>query len=120
MAQVLGNLVSNALRYTPRGGQVVLAAREGKTRDTKPLKGPAPPRSVHLVVRDNGQGIAPGVLPHIFDRFYRGDASRQQQTGESGLGLAIARSIVEAHGGAIAAESVLGQGTTFTIELPAV
>ena len=75
---------------------------------------------MQLVVQDNGQGIAPDVLPHIFDRFYRGDPSRQQHEGESGLGLAIARSIVEAHGGTISVESVLGTGTTFAIDLPAV
>ena len=74
---------------------------------------------VQLIVQDSGQGIAPELLPHVFDRFYRGDVARQQQAGESGLGLAIARSIVEAHGGAIGVESVLGKGTTFTIELPA-
>ncbi|MBC8448979.1 MAG: HAMP domain-containing protein [Chloroflexi bacterium] len=105
MAQVLGNLVSNGLRHTPAGGQITLAARH---------RG----REVELVVRDNGEGIAPEVLPRIFDRFYRGDRSRQQRDGESGLGLAIARSIVEAHGGTIAAASERGGGTTFTIVLP--
>jgi signal transduction histidine kinase len=118
MAQVLGNLVGNALRYTSQGGQIVLAARERKTPDTRPLKARAAARAVQLIVQDNGQGIAPDVLPHIYDRFYRGDPARQQQGGESGLGLAIARSIVEAHGGAIKADSALGKGTTFTIDLP--
>jgi signal transduction histidine kinase len=105
MAQVLGNLVSNALRYTPEGGRIVLAAhaRNG---------------AVTLLVRDTGHGISPEALPRVFDRFYRGDTARQQQAGESGLGLAIARSIVEAHGGTIAAESELGRGTVFVIELP--
>jgi signal transduction histidine kinase len=112
MVQVLGNLVSNALRYTPTGGQIVLAARAVKARG-------ASRQVVQLLVQDSGQGIAPDVLPHVFDRFYRGDASRQQQEGESGLGLAIARSIVQAHGGTIDIESTLGKGTTFTIELPA-
>jgi signal transduction histidine kinase len=119
MIQVLGNLVSNALRYTPQGGQIWLEARLRPTPDTRPLRKPAPPRIVQLLVQDDGQGIAPDVLPHIFDRFYRGDAARQQQEGESGLGLAIARSIVEAHGGTIDVTSKLGTGTTFTIELPA-
>jgi signal transduction histidine kinase len=122
MAQVLGNLVSNALRYTPAGGRIVLAAQGGRdTVSARISSSPGTPlKAVQLLVQDNGQGIAPDVLPHIFDRFYRGDAARQQQAGESGLGLAIARSIVEAHGGSISVESVLGKGTTFTIVLPAV
>jgi two-component system sensor histidine kinase BaeS len=73
---------------------------------------------VTLLVQDTGRGISPETLPHVFDRFYRGDTARQQQAGESGLGLAIARSIVEAHGGTIAADSELGRGTVFVIELP--
>ncbi|HLE52776.1 MAG TPA: HAMP domain-containing sensor histidine kinase [Anaerolineales bacterium] len=103
MAQVFDNLMVNAFRYTPQGGEVILAAR--------PMNG-----TVQMQVRDNGSGIAPEDIPHIFDRFYRGDKSRQQN-GESGLGLAIAKSIVEAHGGKIVVESAPGQGTTFTIVL---
>jgi signal transduction histidine kinase len=110
MAQVLNNLVSNALRYTPAGGQITLAAMEmAATKNDN---------HVHLTVQDTGAGIAPDDLPRIFDRFYRGDASRGQQTGESGLGLAIAKSIVELHGGTITAANALGAGTTFTIVLP--
>jgi len=105
MAQVLGNLVSNALRYTPAGGQIVLST-EG-TADT-----------VLLSVQDSGEGIAPEDLPCVFDRFYRGDAARQQHDGESGLGLAIAKAIVEEHGGTLSVASELGRGTTFTIALP--
>jgi signal transduction histidine kinase len=105
MAQVLGNLVSNALRHTPAGGRIDLSARVQGAR-------------VALVVADTGEGIPADALPHVFDRFYRGEASRSQQDGESGLGLAIAKSIVEAHGGTIAAASTPGQGTTFTITLP--
>ena len=71
-----------------------------------------------LVVADTGEGMPAHVLPHVFDRFYRGDAARSQQDGESGLGLAIAKSIVEAHGGTIAAASTPGHGTIFTITLP--
>jgi signal transduction histidine kinase len=104
MSQVLGNLTSNALRHTPAGGSVVLAAKSG-TEGTL------------LQVRDTGSGIDTADLPYIFHRFYRGDRSRQQN-GESGLGLAIAKSIVEAHGGTITAESTSGAGTTFTITLP--
>jgi signal transduction histidine kinase len=68
-------------------------------------------------VQDNGTGIALQDLPHIFDRFFRADKSRQSN-GESGLGLAIAKSIVEAHGGTITAESVLGEGSKFSILMP--
>jgi signal transduction histidine kinase len=104
LIQVLGNLVTNALRHTPSGGLVILSAE-------------ARPASVCLRVQDTGTGIAPEDLPHIFQRFYRGDESRQQ-SGESGLGLAIARSIIEMHGGEITAESAPGAGATFTIVLP--
>ncbi|MCX6030439.1 MAG: ATP-binding protein [Chloroflexi bacterium] len=105
MVQVLENLVSNALRHTPAGGQITLSAH-------------AEAGAMLMTVQDTGEGIPPDVLPHIFDRFYRGDVSRGEQGGESGLGLAIAKSIVEAHGGVITAASVLGQGTTFTVTLP--
>lgn len=105
MAQVFDNLIGNALRHTPSGGEIILAA------------GPAEGR-VQLRVQDNGSGIASEDLPYIFERFYRGDKSRHQN-GESGLGLAITRSIVEAHQGSIAVNSLPAQGTTFTIWLPA-
>lgn len=105
MNQVLGNLVSNALRYTPPGGRITLSAAQQNGR-------------IWLRVRDTGTGIPPEDLPHVFSRFYRSDKSRTSN-GESGLGLAIARSIVEAHGGTITAESAPGQGATFTISLPA-
>ncbi len=104
MAQVLGNLVSNALRYTPAAGQITLSAEADETE-------------VILCVQDTGSGIPPEELPYIFDRFYRADASRQQSNGESGLGLAIARSIVAAHNGIISVDSLLDNGTTFTIRL---
>ncbi len=102
MAQVLGNLVSNALRYTPAGGRITLAARR---------QGEA----VLLTVTDTGSGIPPEALPHIFDRFYRGEAARPGESGGSGLGLTIARALVELHGGSITAESSPDRGTTFTI-----
>ncbi|MCB0178454.1 MAG: HAMP domain-containing protein [Anaerolineae bacterium] len=104
MSRVLGNLVSNALRYTPAGGQITLTAD-------------AQNGAVILNVQDSGSGIEPDQLPHIFDRFYRADEARQQDSGESGLGLAIAKSIVEAHGGTITAASQVGEGTTFSIWL---
>jgi signal transduction histidine kinase len=106
LTQVLSNLVSNALRYTPKGGQVTLSA--------EPDAG-----NVTLTVADTGPGIAAAHLPYIFNRFYRADASRSTETGESGLGLAIVKALVEAHGGTIEARSDLGHGTTFAIHLPA-
>ncbi|HKD74640.1 MAG TPA: ATP-binding protein [Ktedonobacterales bacterium] len=105
MIQVLRNLVSNALRYTPAAGTITLGA-EHDTQGTT------------LFVRDTGQGIVPQALPRIFDRFYRADASRAQSQGESGLGLAIAKALVEAHGGTIGVTSQPGEGTAFRIQLP--
>ena len=103
LLQVLGNLVSNALRYTPQGGLVTLEAAPANGYTT-------------LRVTDTGDGINPEHLPHIFERFYRADSAREGES--SGLGLAIARSIVEAHGGSIQAASTPGAGTSFTISLP--
>ncbi|MBN1149527.1 MAG: HAMP domain-containing protein [Anaerolineales bacterium] len=105
MAQVLGNLMNNALRYTPNGGEICLAAEE--------VGG-----EIRLRLADNGAGIAPEDLPYIFERSYRGDKARQQQEDETGLGLAIARSLVEAQGGRISVESAPGQGAAFTIHFP--
>jgi signal transduction histidine kinase len=104
MMQVLGNLVSNALRHTPGGGQIVLSAVPGRD-------------DVAISVRDTGHGIATEDLPFIFERFYRGDKARQAD-GASGLGLAIARSLVETQGGRITVEPAPGQGTVFTLTLP--
>ncbi len=104
LRQVIGNLVGNALRHTPAGGRIMLSARPAGEQ-------------VLVAVSDTGAGIAPEDLPHIFDRFYRADASRMR-TGGSGLGLSIARALVEAHGGRIEVKSKLGQGTVFTIALP--
>jgi two-component system sensor histidine kinase BaeS len=105
LRQALGNLVANALRYTPAGGQVTLSAFAAEGQAT-------------ITVGDTGAGIAPEHLPHIFDRFYRADVSRSRETGGSGLGLAITRHLVEAHGGTIEARSAEGVGTAFTIRLP--
>lgn len=105
MAQVLGNLLTNALRYTPHGGDITLS--------TKHTAG-----DVEIRVHDSGPGIDSEELPNIFDRFYRTDKSRQRESGGSGLGLAIAKSIVEGHGGRIWAESEPGEGTTIVIALP--
>jgi signal transduction histidine kinase len=106
LGQVLSNLMTNALRHTPPGGEVTLGA--ALASDDKVL----------LWVADTGEGIPPEDLPRIFDRFWRGDPARSHETGAgSGLGLAIARSLVEAHGGYIWAESRVGQGTTVSCVL---
>lgn len=105
MTQVLGNLVSNAMRHTPAEGTITL---EAKRVDNGHLA---------FTVQDTGSGISADDLPHVFERFFRGDRVRQRN-GSSGLGLAIARSIVEAHQGTITVESQEGEGTTFIITLP--
>jgi signal transduction histidine kinase len=106
MIQVLGNLLNNALRYTPAGGVITLSAQLVE-------------KTVHLKVADTGAGISAEDLPYVFERSFRGDKARQQvEGGESGLGLAIARSLVEAQGGRIMIESLPGSGTTFTIDFP--
>ncbi|WP_024288370.1 cell wall metabolism sensor histidine kinase WalK [Cellulomonas sp. KRMCY2] len=106
MGQVLGNLVDNALRHTPRVGTVELTAH--LTED----------RRVRLAVVDNGEGIDPQHLAHVFERFYRVDTARDRGHGGSGIGLAIVRALVEAHGGTVSAHSDgLGTGSTFEILL---
>jgi signal transduction histidine kinase len=105
MMQVFGNLITNALRYTPPGGEICLQARTAGSH-------------VILAVRDTGSGIDPDELPFVFDRFHRADKSRHTDQGESGLGLAIVKALVEAHGGHVRVESTLDVGTTISIELP--
>jgi two-component system OmpR family sensor kinase/two-component system sensor histidine kinase BaeS len=105
LAQVLRNLLSNALRHTPAGGQIAVSAGLDRTR-------------IFVSVTDTGAGIAPEDLEHVFDRFWRADPSRSREQGGSGLGLAIAKSLIEAHGGRIRVESTPGRGATFTFELP--
>ncbi len=104
--QVLFNLVDNAARFTPPGGEITITARSGDER-------------VEIRVADTGVGIAAEHLPRVFERFYRVDASRSRDDGGTGIGLAIARSIVEGHGGRIVAESDPGHGSAFTFDLPA-
>ncbi|MGW3358970.1 sensor histidine kinase [Streptomyces bungoensis] len=105
MRQALGNLVSNALRHTPAGGTVTLAAR----RDGE---------EVVLTVADTGAGIAPEDLARVFDRFWRAEKSRSRRTGGSGLGLSIVRHLAAAHGGTAEAASEPGRGAVFTLRLP--
>ena len=103
--RALSNLVENALDYTPKGGEVAV--------ELTPDEG-----SVRIKVKDTGQGIEEGDLPHIFDRFYRADKSRSKLSGGTGLGLAIAQKIVEAHHTRISVASRVNQGTEFVFELP--
>lgn len=102
--QVLLNLVSNAERYTPAGGQIRITA-------ASTLGG------LQVSVADSGPGIASEDLPYLFERFWRADKSRSRQSGGSGLGLAIAKRLIEAHGGRIWVESPQGAGATFTFTL---
>jgi histidine kinase len=105
--QVLTNLTGNALQYTPEGGKISISAESLHNE-------------VKIAIHDTGIGIPSEHLPHIFDRFYRVDKSRSRQSGGgSGVGLTIARALVEAHGGRIWAESAgEGQGSTFNFTLP--
>ncbi|HLO35022.1 MAG TPA: ATP-binding protein, partial [Candidatus Deferrimicrobium sp.] len=102
--EVIGNLVANALRHTPAGGRVAIDVRRRADRAAD---------AIEVRVRDTGSGIDPDLLPHVFDRFSRGAGS----TG-SGLGLSIARGLVELHGGTIAASSPSGDGTEILVRLP--
>ncbi|WP_409234754.1 sensor histidine kinase [Streptomyces sp. PA5.6] len=106
LRQAIGNLVSNAVRHTPEGGSVRISCR-------------TTPEGVLIEVADTGTGIAAADLPHVFDRFWRADKSRTRATGGSGLGLSIVRKLVEAHDGAVSAQSVPGKGSLFTVRLPA-
>ena len=109
IAQVLGNLLTNALRHTPSGGRVTLSAAGNE-------------KTVRVTVTDTGAGIPPEDLPYIFERFWRGEKSRSRAGGGAGLGLAIAKHLIQAHGGQIGVESPSeeGQGTTFYFTLPPV
>lgn len=103
--QVLFNLVDNAVRFTPSGGRITVTASRHDG-------------SVDVAVADTGPGISGEHLPRVFERFYRADEARSRDDGGTGIGLAIARSVIEAHGGRIWAESRPGHGSTFTFELP--
>jgi signal transduction histidine kinase len=111
MRQVLGNLLDNAVRHTHPGGHVVIRGQVD----------PTAPTQIMIEVVDDGEGIAPSDLPHIFDRFYRADPARTRESdrrGNSGLGLSIAQRLVELHHGTITVESTIGQGTAFRVQLP--
>ena len=105
--QVIINILSNAVKYTPDGGRIDIELKVQRAR-----------RNLVLTIRDNGIGIPKEDLDHLFERFYRVEKSRTQDAGGTGLGLAIAKELVEAHGGTISIDSVLSEGTTVRIELP--
>jgi signal transduction histidine kinase len=99
------NLLDNAIRHTPSGGRVGIALESGDAQ-------------LRIRVVDTGTGIAPEALPHLFDRFYRGDPARSRQDGGFGLGLAIVKWVAESHGGTVEVFSQPGAGSTFTVTLP--
>jgi two-component system, OmpR family, sensor histidine kinase BaeS len=106
IGQVLGNLLTNALRHTPAGGRVTITARPE-------------PDEVAITITDTGEGILTAQLPHVFERFYRGDTARDRDRSGSGVGLTISKAIIDAHGGTITAHSEgSGHGATFEILLP--
>jgi two-component system OmpR family sensor kinase len=106
LAQVLDNLLDNAIRYSPQNSVIKVEVSQDRNE-------------VQCAIKDNGAGIPEKHLSFIFERFYRADAARDRQTGGAGLGLAIARALVESQGGRISAESISGQGTTLRFSLPA-
>jgi len=105
LAQVFTNLLDNALTHTPAGGRITMAAGEEQG-------------TIAVRVADTGKGIPAAELPRIFERFYQVDKSRRRSTGGAGLGLAIVRELVQAHGGTVSVKSIEGMGTEFTVELP--
>jgi len=105
LERLIRNLVENAIRYTPERGTITVIVH-------------ATGSSAHVIVTDTGAGIDAAALPHLFDRFYRADSGRNRAAGGTGLGLAIAQSIARRHKGAIAVESVAGEGSTFAVTLP--
>jgi signal transduction histidine kinase len=105
IGQVLRNLLNNALAHTPEGGTIRVEAGQQNGM-------------IRVTVRDTGEGISAEDLPHVFDRFYRADRSRARLTGGYGLGLAIVRQLVQAHGGTVSVESELTRGSAFAFTVP--
>jgi two-component system sensor histidine kinase BaeS len=105
LAQVVANLLSNAIAHTPEGGAIRVEAHQSE-------------RSIHCTVVDSGPGIPEDALPKVFDRFYRAEASRSRQTGGSGLGLSIVKTLVGLHGGSVEARNRSGGGAEFKVSLP--
>ncbi len=107
LGQIMHNVLNNALRHTPPGGEITVRVREDRSSGW-----------VRVEITDTGPGIPPEHLPHVFDRFWRGDPARTREAGGTGLGLAIVRSLVEAHGGQVGVTSTPGRGSTFWFTLP--
>jgi signal transduction histidine kinase len=105
LEQVLQNLLHNAVRHTPPGGIVAVALAAGAN-------------SIALQVKDTGEGIAPVDLPHIWERFYQASSQRTRTSSSAGLGLALVKELIEAMGGSVSVDSVVGEGSCFTIHLP--
>ena len=103
--QVVNNLLQNAVEHTTEGGRIDVSVAESD-------------ETVSVTVADTGEGISSEHLPHVFDRLYRADPSRTRSTGGAGLGLTIAKQLIEAHGGTIHVESTEGEGSRFTLTLP--
>ena len=105
LRQVLRNLIGNAVKYTPDGGQVTVSTEIEKTL-------------VNILIKDTGIGIAANDLPYIFDKFYRARSDETKDIEGNGLGLAIVKAVVEQHGGKISVESTPGEGSCFSVTLP--
>jgi signal transduction histidine kinase len=99
------NIIDNAIKYTPEAGEVGVVVRSGEGK-------------AHLEVFDNGLGMSPEVIPHVFERFYRADKARSRDSGGAGLGLAIIKAICAAHGAEVKVHSQEGKGSRFCVELP--
>jgi two-component system phosphate regulon sensor histidine kinase PhoR len=105
LEQIFSNLLDNALKHTPPGGRIAIqVSRSGDF--------------ILLCVEDNGAGIPPADLPHIFERFYRADKARSREMGGTGLGLSIVKHIAQAHGGSVEAKSTFGKGAAIIVRLP--
>jgi signal transduction histidine kinase len=129
IGRALGHLLDNAVKFTPKGGQVTITARlvelsksqvvdSSQPVDQSTTRPIHPKKCVEIAVRDTGVGISPEAIPKIFDRFYQVDSSTTRQHGGTGLGLAIVKYILDAHGAQITVESLPGTGTTFSVHLP--
>jgi two-component system phosphate regulon sensor histidine kinase PhoR len=125
LREILDNLIDNAIKYTPEGGEVAVSWQCDGVRSEErianseqpPAPSPQPP-AVHIAVRDTGIGIKPADQQRVFERFYRVDKARSRELGGTGLGLAIVKHLTQAFGGKVGVESEPGKGSTFTVELP--